>query len=356
MESKDLLLAIDNGTQSLKALLFDLKGQLVARRQIIFEPYYSTQPGWAEQDPAVFWDALCRACQGLWDQGDYRERIAGVSITTQRSTFVNVDKDGRPLRPAMIWLDQRKTHGLPPLRGAWGLIFSLARLTDTISYLQSEAEANWIRTYQPEVWRNTHKYLLLSGYNIALTTEMRLSMGISLSMLQYRVDGTQLNPKDVSDPSILNMVSTSYMPDAGLGAYLYAEDFYVGLSLAQLLNNKVKIFDNKDGLNRLKTHFNLTGGYRYEINRDWALEPSVMFKGTAPKEISFDITAKVNWQKMVWGAVSYRYHESVAILIGYSYEDTFIFGYAYDIGINSLRKYNTGTHELMIGYRFNDIK
>jgi type IX secretion system PorP/SprF family membrane protein len=194
------------------------------------------------------------------------------------------------------------------------------------------------------------------AYNIALTTEMRLSMGISLSMLQYRVDGTQLNPKDVSDPSILNMVSTSYMPDAGLGAYLYAEDFYVGLSLAQLLNNKVKIFDNKDGLNRLKTHFNLTGGYRYEINRDWALEPSVMFKGTAPKEISFDITAKVNWQKMVWGAVSYRYHESVAILIGYSYEDTFIFGYAYDIGINSLRKYNTGTHELMIGYRFNDIK
>lgn len=194
------------------------------------------------------------------------------------------------------------------------------------------------------------------AYNIALTTEMRLSMGISLSMLQYRVDGTQLNPKDVSDPSILNMVSTSYMPDAGLGAYLYAEDFYVGLSLAQLLNNKVKIFDNKDGLNRLKTHFNLTGGYRYEINRDWALEPSVMFKGTAPKEISFDITAKVNWQKMVWGAVSYRYHESVAILIGYSYEDTFIFGYAYDIGISSLRKYNTGTHELMIGYRFNDIK
>jgi len=194
------------------------------------------------------------------------------------------------------------------------------------------------------------------AYNIALNNDMRLSMGISLSMIQYRVDGTQLNPKDVSDPSILNVVSTSYMPDAGLGAYLYAEEFYVGLSMAQLLNNKVKIFDNKDGLNRLKTHFNLTGGYRYEIDRDWVLEPSVMIKGTAPKEISFDIAAKINWQKMVWGAVSYRLHDAVAIMIGYSYEETFIFGYAYDIGINALRKYNTGTHELMIGYRFNDIK
>jgi type IX secretion system PorP/SprF family membrane protein len=194
------------------------------------------------------------------------------------------------------------------------------------------------------------------AYNIAINSEMRLSMGISVSLLQYRIDGTALNPKDVSDPSILNLVSTSYMPDAGLGAYLYAEDFYVGLSVAQLLNNKVKAFDNPDGLNRLKTHINLTGGYRYEINNDWALEPSLMIKGTAPKELSFDVTARVDWKKMIWGAVSYRLQDAVAILIGYSYEETLLFGYAYDIGITSIRKYNSGTHELMIGYRFNDIK
>jgi len=194
------------------------------------------------------------------------------------------------------------------------------------------------------------------AYNIAIDHDMRLSMGISFSMLQYRVDGTQLNPKDVSDPSIMNMVSTSYMPDAGLGAYLYAEEFYAGLSVSQILNSKVKVFDNKDGLNRLKPQFNLTGGYRYNLNSDWLIEPSLMFKGTAPKEISFDLTARVEWQKMVWGVVSYRYADAVAIIIGYSYQKSFIFGYAYDIGINSIRKYNSGTHELMIGYRFNDIK
>jgi type IX secretion system PorP/SprF family membrane protein len=194
------------------------------------------------------------------------------------------------------------------------------------------------------------------AYNIAVSGDMRLSMGISASLLQYRIDGTQLNPKDVSDPSILNMVSTSYMPDAGIGVYLYAEDFYVGLSAAQLLNNNVKIFENKNGFNRLKTHINLTGAYRYEIDRDWVLEPSVMIKGTAPKELSFDITAKTEWKKMVWGAISYRYSEAIGILIGYSYEETLLFGYSYDIGISSIRKYNSGTHEIMIGYRFNDIK
>jgi sugar (pentulose or hexulose) kinase len=51
MSAKDLLLAIDNGTQSLKALVFDLQGQLLAREQVEFTPYYSDQPGWAEQSP-----------------------------------------------------------------------------------------------------------------------------------------------------------------------------------------------------------------------------------------------------------------------------------------------------------------
>jgi len=194
------------------------------------------------------------------------------------------------------------------------------------------------------------------AYNIAITGDIRLSMGISASMMQFRIDGTQLNPKDVSDPSILEMVSTTYLPDAGLGVYLYAEEFYVELSAAQLLNNNLKIFDNKNGLNRLKTHINLTGAYRFQVDPDWVLEPSVMIKGTAPKELNFDITAKTEWKKMVWGAVSYRFHEAIGILVGYSYEETLFFGYAYDIGITSLRKYNTGTHEIMIGYRFNDIK
>ena len=84
-ETNDLLLAIDNGTQSLKALVFDLEGQLLAREQVKFTPYYSEHPGWAEQDPEVFWQALCQACQGIWSHHRIdKSRIAGVALTTQR--------------------------------------------------------------------------------------------------------------------------------------------------------------------------------------------------------------------------------------------------------------------------------
>jgi len=185
---------------------------------------------------------------------------------------------------------------------------------------------------------------------------MRVSMGISFSMLQYRVDGTQLTPRDPSDMAIQGVVSTSYVPDAGIGIYLYGDDYYAGFSAAQLLNNNLTIFEEKTGLNKLKSHFYLTGGYRFEVDPDWILEPSAIIKATAPKQLRFEVNAKVEWLEMVWLAMGYRFHESVGIMAGYNYDDKFYFGYAYDFGITDLRKYNMGSHELMIGYRFNDIK
>ena len=59
-------LAIDAGTQSIRALIFDLRGNLIAKSRVPIEPYYSTAPGLAEQDPEVFWNAVCEACQKLW--------------------------------------------------------------------------------------------------------------------------------------------------------------------------------------------------------------------------------------------------------------------------------------------------
>ena len=187
MGTKDLILAIDNGTQSLKALIFDPQGQLIAKEIVAFKPYYSKHPAWAEQDPEVFWQALCRACNGLWDrQPTARDRIAGVALTTQRGTVINVDKNGKPLRPAMLWLDQRKTYGQSPVGGIWGLIFKLARLTQTVTYLQQEAEANWIRTCQPNIWDKTHKYLLLSGYlTYRLTGKFVDSVGCQVGYIPF---------------------------------------------------------------------------------------------------------------------------------------------------------------------------
>jgi len=165
MNTKDLILTIDNGTQSLRALIYDLNGQLKAKEKIVFTPYFSNHPGWAEQHVSVFWDALCTACQKLWhNQAIDKNRIAGVALTTQRGSVVPVDKEGQPLRPLISWLDQRKTYNISPISGIWQILFKILGVSDTVLYFQREAEANWIYHNQPEIWEKTHKFLLLSGY------------------------------------------------------------------------------------------------------------------------------------------------------------------------------------------------
>ncbi|RSZ57958.1 carbohydrate kinase [Massilia atriviolacea] len=163
--SGNTILAIDNGTQSVRAILFDLQGNIVARSQVHFESYFSDHPGWAEHDPEDYWQSLCRACQRLWEQpGADKARVQGVAVTTQRGTVINVGADGVPLRPAITWLDQRRTDVAPKVGMWWNLAFRLARVKGTIDYFRGEAEVNWIKAHQPDLWQRTHKVLLLSGY------------------------------------------------------------------------------------------------------------------------------------------------------------------------------------------------
>ena len=185
--SREHLLAIDNGTQSVRALLFDPQGRLMAKSRVPVEPYFSTAPGLAEQHPQVYWEAVCAACRQLWSlPGVSRDAIAGAALTTQRGTIINLDAAGNPLRPAIVWLDQRRTEGEKPIGGWWGLAFKLAGMSATLAYLQAEAEGNWIRTHQPDVWRQTHKYLLLSGYlTHRLTGRFVDSIGCQVGYLPF---------------------------------------------------------------------------------------------------------------------------------------------------------------------------
>ncbi len=164
-ESEKKLLALDVGTQSVRAIVFDQSGRLLARRQVPIEPYVAPQPGWAEQDPEVYWSALAQACLGLWADGDVKPAdIAGLSLTTQRATMVCLDAEGRVLRPATVWLDQRRCTAPPDLGPMWRSLFAIAGAGALVAHLQAEAEANWFAQHEPALWQRTAKYLFLSGF------------------------------------------------------------------------------------------------------------------------------------------------------------------------------------------------
>jgi sugar (pentulose or hexulose) kinase len=164
----DLVVAIDIGTQSVRCHIVAPDGRFVASARVPIEPYVAPRPGWAEQDPEVYWTALGVVTrQALADPAVALERLAGVALTTQRGTVVVTDAEGRALRPAIVWLDDRRTDGLPPLGGVGGLTglgFRVLGLRDTIEGFAAACEANWLRAHEPDTWRAIRHYLLLSGY------------------------------------------------------------------------------------------------------------------------------------------------------------------------------------------------
>lgn len=179
------LLAIDVGTQSVRAIVFDLNGDLCASRQIALEPYFSTQPGWAEQDSTLYWKLIGQACQGLWEELDPHS-ISGMSLTTQRATMVCIGADNQPLRPAIVWMDKRQALNQAPIGGLWGLAFRALGLKSTIAQFQAEAPANWLLQHEPELWAKTQRYVLLSGYlNFQLTGQWQDSIGSQVGYLPF---------------------------------------------------------------------------------------------------------------------------------------------------------------------------
>jgi len=192
-KTSDLILSIDNGTQSVRALLFDLQGNLVAKSRIELDAYFSENPGWAEQDVDYFWQMLGSCTQALWKQKEaielnYKARVSAVTITTQRGTVVNLDKRGKALRPAILWLDQRLSNAVAKteMPWYWRLAFSCLKQTQVIDYFHRKAQANWLAENQPDLWQQTDKFLLLSGYLIyQLTDQFKDSVASMVGYLPF---------------------------------------------------------------------------------------------------------------------------------------------------------------------------
>lgn len=185
--SRSLILAIDQGTQSVRALLFDTSGNLAGRGHQPIEPYFSRHPGWAEQHPEYFWENLGQACRLLWQNTEATpDQVMGVTLTTQRGTVVTLDDQGQPLRPAILWLDQRHADIEGPLAGPWGWLFKTLRLDDTINQFRRNTQANWLAQHEPQNWQRTYKYLLLSGYlTWRLTGQYRDSTACQVGYLPF---------------------------------------------------------------------------------------------------------------------------------------------------------------------------
>ena len=182
-----VVLTIDCGTQSLRAFLFSINGDMLALAQVKYTPYISKHPGWVEQDPEVYWNSLCDACKQLKDkQPGLFESVEAVGITSQRNSMINVDTSGVPLRSAVTWLDQRLAEPSLSEEQLKAMGLDSPELAPAVLTLQAQGKCNWIRQNQPEIWAATHKYLQVSGFlNYRLTSNFVDSVASQIGYIPF---------------------------------------------------------------------------------------------------------------------------------------------------------------------------
>lgn len=172
---KPIVLTFDIGTQSLRAVLVDDSGNILFKEQIKYDqPYFSLNPGWAEQHGEFYWDNICKVSQRLKeDAGELWNDIQAVSISTIRDTEICVDKDGKPVRPLMVWLDKREANVEKPFSAKFQMLFKVIGMEKLSNHMFNVAHCNWIMAHEPENWEKTYKFLQLSGYmNFCFTGNM----------------------------------------------------------------------------------------------------------------------------------------------------------------------------------------
>ena len=167
-----VVLTVDLGTQSTRAILVDKIGNILHKTQHNYaKAYYSLNPGWAEQKPEVYWDAVCDVINRLKDEAkDIWENIIAVTITTIRDTCLCVDKDGKPLRDVIVWLDKRQCEILKPFPVLHSMLYGMAGMTETAELQRKVSACNWIIKNEPDVWKKTYKFIFISGYLTFLLT------------------------------------------------------------------------------------------------------------------------------------------------------------------------------------------
>ncbi len=177
MKTNNYVLSYDLGTQSVRAIIFDNKGNTVKKTKIVYEePYFSLKHGYAEQTAEFYWENLCQVTKRLKSSCDSQtwENLSAVSITTCRDVITCLDKNNTPLRPFILYLDQRRVENVEKYFSSLRIrLLKMVGIWDMASDQMRATPGNWILENEPEVWGKTHKICMLSGYmHLKLTGEL----------------------------------------------------------------------------------------------------------------------------------------------------------------------------------------
>lgn len=204
------------------------------------------------------------------------------------------------------------------------------------------------------------KRLTFSGdysYMLHFSKNIQLRLGLKGGLTCYSNPLTDYDGYPEAGDEVYNAdIENKYIPNFGIGAFLYSDDFYVGFSVPKILQNDLTDGGvNYSSYSEMR-HFFFSAGYVFELGQNLDFKPTMFTKVVKGSPVQVDLSANFLISNTVWLGAMCRISESYGFVAQFVIGEHSRLGYAIDFSPGKLKKVQDGTHELMISYEFGSRK
>lgn len=158
MYEAQYFMGVDTGTQSVRVVVSDISGNIIASDEQVYETYYP-QPGWAEQKPEDWWKCFNLAVKNVTDHLSMgvRYSIKAISVCSTSSTVLAVDENGKPMMDAIMWMDTRAVKEMESINATQDPILEYCGGEDSVEWMIPKTL--WIKKNKPDIYNNCYKII-----------------------------------------------------------------------------------------------------------------------------------------------------------------------------------------------------
>jgi type IX secretion system PorP/SprF family membrane protein len=189
----------------------------------------------------------------------------------------------------------------------------------------------------------------------------KLAFGVQPSFSQYGINWSKVKTQDQVDPAFMQNNDFKLVPDADFGIYYSANTYFGGFSMSHMIQNS--LFSK--GSAHAYRHMYFLAGAVIKVNKSINLRPSALVRYVEGAPIRSEINLAALFVEKFWfgmglkgggNFIGSKADNQLTAVVEYNLSEKLRFGYSYDMDLQQLGKYNSGSHEVMLGYNFSMYK